>query len=230
LARKDKDDGAQVGRLRTLILAALGSIVAIVVAVGLYFVFQPVGEIAPGTHYSVLDGVDRSRNDGVVVTEYFSYGCIHCRNFDPQIEAWRKTLPSDVRFERVPVAFSPDWRALAQAYYAAESLGILERNHQRLFSALHDARLNLTTVEALAQFFDGHGTDRESFRRAMNAPAVRRALADAEQRAQATMIRSVPTLVVDDRYRIDAGELSRQQVLDVADQLIAKERAARQSS
>jgi thiol:disulfide interchange protein DsbA len=221
------NESAKVRRVRNAILGGLGVVVLAIVGIGLWSTLEPVGEIAPGTHYTVLPEAERPREGPVVVTEYFSYGCVHCANFDPQIEDWREDLPEGVRFERVPVAFSPDWRALAAAYYAAQELGVLERNHARLFDAIHGARLNLTSVDALAQFFDGHGTDAAAFRRALGSPAVRRAVAEAETRTRDADIRSVPTLVVDGRYRIDAAQLSRQQILAVADELVERERAAR---
>jgi thiol:disulfide interchange protein DsbA len=221
------NESAKVRRARNAILAVLGAVVLAVIGIGLWSTLEPVGEIAPGTHYTVLPEAERPRTGPVVVTEYFSYGCVHCANFDPQLEDWREELPGDVRFERVPVAFSPDWRALAAAYYAAQDLGVLERNHSRLFDAIHETRLNLASPDALAQFFDGHGTDGAAFRRALGSPAVRRAVAEAETRTRDAGIRSVPTLVVDGRYRIDAAQLSRQQILAVADQLIERERAAR---
>ncbi|MEE4299653.1 MAG: hypothetical protein V2J24_09435, partial [Pseudomonadales bacterium] len=74
---------------------------------------------------------------------------------------------------------------------------------------------------------DGHGTDAEAFRRAMDSPGVRRALVEADRRARGDQIQAVPTLVVDGRYRISGGELSRRQVLAVADELVARELAAR---
>ena len=221
-------DSAKVQRMRTMIAAGLGIAAVAVAAVGLFFVLQPVGEVDAGQHYVTLPAANRARTGEVVVTEYFSYGCIHCMNFDPQIEEWKDELPEGVRFERVPVAFSPPWRNLAAAYYAAGDLEIRERNHTRLFDAIHRAQLPLQSSDALAQFFDGHGTDAVSFRRAMSSPAVRRALDTGQRRAQEDQIQAVPTVVVDGRYRITGGELSRRQVLEVADVLIERELAARQ--
>lgn len=226
MARRDQEP-AKVRRVRMIIAAGLAGAALLVLAVGAWFVLQPVGNVDSGQHYVELPGLERPRVEEVVVTEYFSYGCVHCRNFDPQIEEWQEDLPEGVRFERVPVAFSPAWRALSAAYYAAEELDILERNHARLFDAIHRTQLNLQTADALAQFFDGHGTDAEAFRRAMNSPSVRRALAEADRRTRGDQVQAVPTLVVDGRYRISGGELSRRQVLAVADELVAREIEAR---
>ncbi|MEE4302192.1 MAG: thiol:disulfide interchange protein DsbA/DsbL, partial [Pseudomonadales bacterium] len=166
MARRDQEP-ARVRRVRMIIAGALAAAALLVIAVGVRFVMQPLGEVDAGQHYVALPGVDRPRDAEVVVTEYFSYGCVHCRNFDPQIEEWTASLPEGVRFERVPVAFSPAWRALSAAYYAAEELDILDRNHTRLFDAIHRTQLNLQTTDAFARFFDGHGTDGAAFRRAL---------------------------------------------------------------
>lgn len=229
MARSDQES-ARVRRARMIIAGGLGAAALLVVAVGAWFAWQPMGEVDAGSHYVELPGLDRPRSEEVVVTEYFSYGCVHCRNFDPQIEAWQEDLPEGVRFERVPVAFSPAWRALSAAYYAAEELEILEGNHTRFFDAIHRTQLPLQTTDAIAQFFDGHGTDAEAFRRAMESPNVRRALAEADRRARGDQIQAVPTLVVDGRYRISGGELSRRQVLAVADELVERELALRASA
>ncbi|MED5444772.1 MAG: thiol:disulfide interchange protein DsbA/DsbL [Pseudomonadota bacterium] len=216
-----------VTRFKQRLTWGLGLAALLIVGAGLYPLFAPLGPPKAGEHYTDLGAPDRSPRGPVTVVEFFSYGCVHCKNFDPQIERWTKGLPEDVRFKRAPVAFSASWGLLAKAYHAAERLGILEANHQRLFSALHDAGLALNTEDAMVQFFDGHGTDGRSFRRALRDPAVEEALAEDGALARRYGIRAVPTLVVDGRYRIDDPSLSRQQILQVADALITTARAAR---
>jgi len=228
VSSKSYQESPKVRRLRTAIIGGFAVLLIVVGGIGIWNVFSPMPrELDAGRHYEILEGADRSRSGPIVITEFFSYGCVHCRNFEPQLENWARQLPEDVRFERVPVSFSSAWRNLARAYYAAEELDVLARNHRRIFDAIHVSGLTLSTPESVAQLIDGQGTDAETFRRTMQSPAVRRRLEDAEQRIRTSGIRAVPTLVVDDRYRIDSGELSRRQMLDVADRLIEREREAR---
>ncbi len=231
MSKSRQQEHPKVQRLRRIIFGGFGVLLVVVGAIGVYSIFSPVpSELDEGRHYQVLPGAEAPRQGPIVVTEYFSYGCVHCRNFEPQIVAWSSSLPEDVRFERVPVAFSSGWRALARAYYAAEELGILERNHQRVFDAIHVSGLTLATDESLAQLFNGNGTDAATFQRTMTSPAVRRKLETAEQRLRDDQVNAVPTLVVDGRYKITTGELSRRQILAVADRLIEEERAARSTT
>lgn len=228
MAKKSYQESPKVRRLRRWIIGGFGALLVVVGAIGIWAIFSGVpASLDEGRHYAPLEGADRPRSGPIVVTEYFSYGCVHCRNFDPQIESWAARLPDDVRFERVPVSFSPAWRNLARAYYALEELEIRERHHRRIFDAIHVSGLGLTTPESIAQLVGGQGVDAETFRRTMQSPAVRRKVEEAERRAREAAIPAVPTVVVDDRYRISSTDMSRRQILDVADRLIERERELR---
>jgi thiol:disulfide interchange protein DsbA len=202
--------------------------VVIVLVIGygmLYSTGVTTGEFRQGEHYRVLENAQRHRAGAPVeVREFFSYGCIHCRNFDPLIEEWRETLPDGVEFTRTPVAFSPAWTLLAQAYLTLDYLGILEQNHSRLFSQIHDRQIQFLSADQLADFVDGHGTTREEFLRAFNSPEVRRKLREADMAQRSMQISSVPTLVVDDRYvvNMDSG---RKTALEIVDYLIGLEQS-----
>jgi protein dithiol oxidoreductase (disulfide-forming) len=63
----------------------------------------------------------------IEVVELFWYGCIHCYQLEPQLHAWVKKLPDDVVFKRVPGLPRPDWAPMAKAYYAMETLGVLDK-------------------------------------------------------------------------------------------------------
>lgn len=231
MANKTYQEPPKVRKLRRRIIGGIGALLIVVGGIGIWAIFSgaPAG-LDEGRHYATLAGADRPRSGPIMVTEYFSYGCVHCRNFDPQIESWSTGQPEDVHFERVPVSFSPAWRNLARAYYALEELEIRERHHQRIFDAIHVSGLNLATPESIAQLVGGQGVDADTFRRTMQSPAVRRKVEEAERRSRESAIAAVPTVVVDDRYRISSGDLSRRQILDVADRLIARERELRTTS
>ena len=156
------------------------------------------------------------------MTEFFSYGCVHCRSFDPLIEDWREDLGEGAAFERVPVAFSPEWAILGQAYLALQQTGALARNHERLFRAIHDNGRQFLSANQVADFVDGHGISREAFLEAYRSTDVRQTLARNEARRDRLGITSVPRLTVADKYRINM-DVGRRQALEVADHLVALE-------
>lgn len=217
----------QVIRTRNYIIAAVVAVVVIVLGYGtLYSTGIAEGEFQAGTHYELIDNAKGRRpGEPIQVREFFSYGCIHCRNFDPLIEEWQATLPEDVAFERVPVVFSPVWALLGRTYATLEELGALERNHDRLFRAIHDNGRQFLSADMIADFVDGYGVTREEFLRTFDSPAVLQRMRQAERDQVDLGIRAVPTLVVDDKYRIGM-EVGRKVALDVVDHIIAMERAA----
>ncbi len=227
MSKRTKRQDRKVIRTRNTIIAGVAAVVIVVLGYGtLYSTGVADGEYQQGTHYEVIeDARGRRPGEPIEVTEYFSYGCIHCRNFDPMIEDWRDTLPDGVRFERVPVAFSPLWTLLAGAYLSLEELDALEQNHERLFRAIHDQGRQFLSVEMLADFVDGYGTTRDAFLREFDSPEVQNGLRRAEREQRETGIASVPTLVVAGKYRVTM-DVGRKTVLDIADHLIALEQGA----
>lgn len=220
-SRKDR----QVIRLRNTIIGVVVAVVVLVLGYGtLYSTGVAEGEYAAGTHYEIIEDA-RGRRPGapIVVQEFFSYGCIHCRNFDPMIEAWQSTLPDGAEFRRTPVAFSPVWTLLARTYFTLDEAGALEDNHERLFRAIHDNGRQFLSAEMVADFVTGHGITREEFLREFDSPAVRTRLRNAELAQRELGIASVPTLVVAEKYRVGM-EVGRKTALDVVDHLIALER------
>jgi protein dithiol oxidoreductase (disulfide-forming) len=222
-------------RIKLIRNSAIALIVLIVVLVGGYGLFFSAavdmsGDLVEGTHYYVIDGAAPIPPSGPIrVTELFSYGCIHCRNFDPIVTEWLAHKPDGVEFDRIPVSFSPAWAMLAQSYFALQSVGALEANHERIFAAIHDNGKQFDSPEAMADFVDGHGVSRDAFLRAYNSPEVRQKLTQATARERASHANGVPSLMVGDYYMVDMRAVPRKRAFDVVDFLVAKiknERAA----
>ena len=77
-----------------------------------------------GTHYVALQIPIKTRDPAKVeVAEYFSYGCPHCYQFEPMINAWKSSLPADVEFGRTPAVWNKDYQVYAQTYLALYNAG-----------------------------------------------------------------------------------------------------------
>ena len=218
----------KVNRVRNGIIGGVAVVVAAVLVYGIVYSTGATdsGDIVAGEHYRVIDDPLRRRpGDPIVVTEFFSYGCVHCWNFEPLVTDWRRDLPDDVRFERSPVAFSAVWAILAQAYVALEQIGALDANHERIFRAIHDNGRQFLSREQIADFVSRRGTEKQAFLDAYNSAAVRSEVAaqDAQQRRFA--ISATPTMVVAGRYAVTM-DTGRRRALDIVDYLIDLERGA----
>ncbi len=216
----------RVTRARTIIFSFAVVVAVAVVVYGTLYSTVTEGTYVEGDHYRLVEDAPRHRpGDDIQVTEFFSYGCIHCKNFDPLIENWQNTMPDGVSFNRSPVTFSqPIWALLGQAYLTLETTGTLDENHSRIFKAIHDNRRQFLSADMIADFVDGYGIDKKAFLRNFNSSQVRRSFQQAGEDERRLLIPSVPTLVVAGKYVVNMD--SRKTALDIVDYLIEKEMAA----
>jgi protein dithiol oxidoreductase (disulfide-forming) len=184
-----------------------------------------------GTHYFRLNQPVRTQDPSrIEVVEVFWYGCIHCFHLDPLIKAWQKKLQADVDFHRSPALWNGPMAIHAQAFYAAQALGVLDKMHDPLFEALNVRRKALSDVDQLAAFFAEHGVDEKAFRKAFGSFVVQSNVKQADARARSYRIEGTPELIVNGKYRVSGKSAGGQEkMLPVVDFLIARERAERAS-
>jgi len=168
-------------------------------------------------------------NGKIEVVEVFGYVCPACFRFQPMINAWEKSLPSDVRFTYVPAAFGPEWVPYAHAFYVSQSMGLVAKTHDALFNAIHVAQTlpgegKTPDEAAIAKFYGQYGADPKQFLEAMHSFAVDAKVNRAKQFMTRSGVQGTPTLIIDGRYRV-LGK-SYDDMLRIANQLIAQERAA----
>jgi protein dithiol oxidoreductase (disulfide-forming) len=180
-----------------------------------------------GKHYEVLPiAVQTSDATTVEVVEVFSYACIHCFSFDPDLNKWRSNAPAGVKFLRIPAVFNADWQLMAQAYFTAEVLDVVDKVHEHLFNAIHVESRDLRDPAVMAEVFEKYaGIEPDQFNEVYNSFSVRNRVNQAVAKGRAYKITGVPTLIVNGKYRVDgqmAGDNTR--MLEVVDFLIAKER------
>ena len=187
-------------------------------------------EFEEGVHYQRLPvNVETQDETKVEVVEVFSYACIHCKTFDPMLEAWRAEQTDEVDFHRVPATFNPTWALLAQAFYAADVLGVGEAVHAPMFDALHEQGIDLRDPSLMAALFHEAGNVApEEFGQVFNSFSVRSRVQQADAHGRAYRVSGVPALIVDGIYRVDgrmAGNNAR--MLEVVDHLVAERRATK---
>ena len=183
-----------------------------------------------GTDYVLIDnGQPYAPLAGKIeVVEVFGYWCPHCAEFQPQLSAWKRTLPADVRFTYVPAVFTAGDN-FARAYFAAEHYGILARTHDAMFPAIHvQGLLPLNaSVPELAAYYATQGLDPAKAQAYMDSPEVEAKLEHARQFALHSGVEGTPTLIINGRYRITAA--THADGLRIAGQLIDQLRAARRA-
>ncbi len=168
----------------------------------------------------------------IEVIEFFSYGCPHCGELEPHLQAWLKKKPADVQFRRIPVMFQPRWENMARAYYTLDALGEEEKLSPEYFVALHKNGVPLYNAKDFFDWAASKGLDRKKVEDLFGSFAIVGKVNRAKQLAGVYNIQSVPTLIVDGKFvtgsdRVDGGHAGIGAALD---QLVAKARAERPKS
>ena len=200
------------------VLGALVTIVAVF--------FSPAGmtQGAPGVKlkYVEINPAQPTEPGKIEVLEFFSYSCSHCAVLEPLVEKWTKTLPANVVFKPVPVAFNASMKPLQQLFYSLEAMNRLDL-HGKVFLAIHEEKKKLFTKSDIVAWVVTQGVDRAKFEATFDSFGVTSKSVRAEQLATAYKVQGTPSLGVAGRYLTspsDAG--GYQETLDVAAGLIGQ--------
>jgi len=155
---------------------------------------------AEGKDYQVLKAPQPVPAGKVEVIEFFWYGCPHCFDFEPDLEAWVKRQGKDVVFKRVPVAFRDDLLPHTKIYYALEALGKVDAMQAKVFTAIHVDRKRMVDPNEIADLMAKNGIDRKAFLDAYNSFSVNTNSQRANKIADAYKVDGVPTVVIQGKY------------------------------
>ena len=179
-----------------------------------------------GMHYKNITPTHVTDNEKqVVVYEFFGYRCPHCASFQPYMKSLHKDLPDYVKVIRVPLGFNPSWKVLAQGYYTAQSLGVLEKSHQNMFDALHKQRKQLRSIEDVADWYvTEYNVDKKEFLATANSFMVDGMINKGNNLAVKMKIPSTPKLVINGKFMPEVTALgSNDAVIELTKYLIAQE-------
>lgn len=166
--------------------------------------------------------------DKVEVVELFWYGCPHCHRFEPFIDRWLKNKSANIEFVRMPAILREDWEIHARAFYTAEALGIMDKFHPAMFTAVHAHKRKLDTEESLMAFFEEQGASKDDFKKTFRSFAVEAKLRRARELGQRYGINGTPAIVVNGKYRVSNSicNCSFGEVLKIVDHLAEQETKA----
>lgn len=179
---------------------------------------------------SEVESSSEKPKDTIEVIEFFSYGCEHCYRFEPFIQDWLKTKPSDVTFKREHVGWNSYWKTLARAFYVAEDLKLSPKIHNAMFKAIHDHDIVMNQERRLMTLFDNvEDVEPDTFKEKYWSDEVQERIRNANSKDRAWRIAAhgTPCLVVGGTYLVDVEmvEGEKSGLFPVADFLIEKIRS-----
>ncbi|WP_269532883.1 thiol:disulfide interchange protein DsbA/DsbL [Chitinimonas sp. BJYL2] len=187
--------------------------------------------MAAGNHgepYSRLASPQATATPGKIeVIEFFWYGCGHCNQLEPYVEAWEKTLPADVVFRREHALWDgrSDMDGHAKLFATLRTMGIVGAHQRAAFDAIHGGRMELRDEKTLMTWVNARGINRAQFETNYRSFGMAAQLGKAKQLTKAYRIDSVPTFIVNGKYVTSAHQAGNEQKLFATiNQLIAQER------
>lgn len=182
-----------------------------------------------GEHYERLPTeVSASPGEGIEVAEVFWYGCHYCNEFEPFMKSWKQGIADDVDVVLLPAPMNKAAAQHAYAYYATEAIDATDKTHDAFYTALAEERQDLTSASALADFVETQGVDREAFIKAFNSFGVKAQVQRSMSVLRGARVRGTPTMLVAGKYKTGPGMAGGyEEVLEVVDYLVEKERVAR---
>ena len=138
----------------------------------------------------------------VEVVELMWLGCPHCYSLEPTMLKYKKNHPDYVEFKQVPAMLNPSWAADAKTFYLAEMLDPTGEKEviTQVFSAIHEQRRRIK-ADSVVRFFVQLGFTEEQIKNVQNSMAYKAKLTRAEEIGKASQADSVPTLIINGKYR-----------------------------
>jgi protein dithiol oxidoreductase (disulfide-forming) len=208
--------------------------------------FVDNGKWVEGKNYFLIDPAQpTSHPDKIEVTEVFSYACPACNQFHTSMDQLAASLPSNAVVTYLAASFRPDenWPLFQRAFYAAQSLGVVDKTHDAMFDAAWKTgelatydlqagkpkpREAWPTLDDVAKFYAKYGVDPKQFIGVANSFSVNIQMKRADDLMKAYGVDSTPTIVVNGKYRltvVSAG--GAPQTIELTQWLVAKEAAGK---
>ena len=175
--------------------------------------------------YVQISNQKQTETDKIVIYEFFWYGCPHCYNIEPTINDIESNLDKDTILVKVPVALRDSWALHAKAFYALQQMKLDDNLHEKVFSEIHVNGNRLDTKEKLYDFIKDEGYDAEKFLNILESFGTEIRIKKASRLANQYQINSVPTLIINGKYKTSGSYVSSyQELYDVVQLLTDKER------
>lgn len=154
----------------------------------------------------------------VEVVEVFSYACPACYLFYPVVEKLKAALPARAQLIYLPASWhsDEDWTTFQRAFFAAQSLGLVERTHAAVFDAIwktgelatmdpvtHRPKEQMPTIVDAARFYARTtGVAPEAFLAAAHSFGVDASMRQADTLINGYQVDQTPSIVVNGKYRL----------------------------
>ena len=175
--------------------------------------------------YIQISNQKQTESDKIIIHEFFWYGCPHCYNLEPTMDRIEANLDKDTILVKVPVALRDTWETHAKAYYALQQMKLDDNLHEKIFTEIHINSNRLDTKEKLEQFIKEEGYNSKKFAELFDSFGTDLRVQKGMRLANQYQITSVPTLIINGKFKTSGSLVSSyEELYDVVQLLVNKER------
>ena len=188
-------------------------------------------EFKEGKHYLSIPQTTKSAktqeepSTAINVTEFFTFMCPGCFQLEKGIVKWKKNISKDITFIRVPVSMSSKpLQYQAKGYYVAEHFNKGQEYTTAIFTKNQVDRSPILTKEEVIALLVSIGIKKEEASDIMDSYTLEIQITNNEELAVSSKIFEIPTVVVNNKYRISpntAGGFDK--IWKIVDFLIKKD-------
>lgn len=171
------------------------------------------GPYQEGVQYEVIGQQGTAKPE---LKEFFSFYCPHCNAFEPVLKEIAQKLPAGTAFKKYHVDFmgqasQPIQQNLSEVMVLAKLKGKDESVNKALFKHIHIDKKKFSSAEDIKAVAVAAGLDAATFDKDIKSFAVQSQvrLMQKEQKtlSEAKIMNSVPTLIVNGRYKLHVDKL-----------------------
>jgi len=173
-----------------------------------------------GKHYKVLNTpINEQLNSGQEVREFFSFYCPACYRIEPVITALKAKLPADVTLIKNHIDGMPGRdiaieKALSKAILTAKLLKVEDEIGTAIFKYIQVNKATFSNEKDIKNIFLLQGIEGQRFDKVFNSFSVKAGVNKMNKATEILRkqgITSVPTAIVNGKYKVETGAIESQQ-------------------
>ncbi|CAM4287427.1 thiol:disulfide interchange protein DsbA/DsbL [Pseudoalteromonas byunsanensis] len=177
-------------------------------------------DFSDGKHYQTIEN---KKSETPKVTEFFSFYCPHCYQFEPVALSLEASLPEGAEFEKSHVNFLGGASAqvqsnLSYAYIIAKQAGKEKEVAAQIFESIHMKKADLHDIKDVKQLLALNGISEKQFDDSLSSMLViaqEKQMQDQQELfSKLGALKGVPTFIVNDKYKVNMKEIKSQAELE----------------
>jgi thiol:disulfide interchange protein DsbA len=158
----------------------------------------------------------------IEVTEFFWFGCPHCKSFYPYLKKWAENKPKYVKYIKYHVPFREINHQ--RLYFTLKEMKIQDELTPIIFNIIQGNIQPLNDLLSILDWLESQNVDTEKFEEIWNSKKVKNSMKKATNLMKTFKISGVPQVVIDGTYLTSPAMVggSHKRTLKVIDYLIEK--------